>query len=95
MQQKIHISRYATSLYTDHASRDMFLKCHYSIGGAEAVEGQQCFKQLAHSHGIKIKAYRTNNGIMAKMEYMNHIELHEQAMALARVNKHSQNGIAD
>jgi hypothetical protein len=70
----IHIGKpttaryHAASLYTDHASRFMFLKCHYSTGGAEAIDGKQRFEQLASTYGVKIKAYRGDNGIMAKRE---------------------------
>jgi hypothetical protein len=46
----------------------MFLKCHRSIGGTEAVQGKQNYEQLAHSHGVHIKAYRADNGIIAKRE---------------------------
>lgn len=73
----------------------MFLKHHYSTGGTEAVEGKQCFEQLAYSHGLKIKAYRADNGIMAKHEFMHHVKLHQQTMTLAGINNHSQNGIAE
>jgi hypothetical protein len=38
---------HAASLYPDHASQFMFLKCHYSTGGAEAIQGKRCFDQLA------------------------------------------------
>jgi hypothetical protein len=31
----------AASLYTDHASRFMYIKCHYSTGGAEAILGKK------------------------------------------------------
>jgi len=57
---------HAASLYVDHASCFMYLKRHYSTGGAEAVEGKQQFVQSAHSYGIKVKAYWADNGIMAK-----------------------------
>jgi hypothetical protein len=42
---------------------------YYSTGGSEAVEGKRHFEQLALSHGVKIKSYRTDNGIMACKEY--------------------------
>jgi hypothetical protein len=86
---------HAASLYTDHASRFMFLKCHYSTGGNEAVEGKQRFEHFAGTHGVKIKAYRADNGIMAKREYIQNVELHQQSITLSGVNHHSQNGIAE
>jgi hypothetical protein len=79
----------------DHASRFMYLKCHYSTGGAEAVEGKQRFEQFANTQGVKIKAYRADNGIMAKKEYMHSIEINQQTITLSGVNNHSQNGIAE
>lgn len=86
---------HAASLYTDHASRFMFLKCHYSTGGAEAIEGKVRFEQLAASHSIKIKAYRGDNGIMAKRDFLQHVQENQQTITLAGVNNHSQNGIAE
>ncbi len=77
-QGKPTTARYhVASLYTDHASRFMYLKCHYSTGGAEAVEGKQRFEQFANTHGVKIKAYRADNGIMAKKQYMTSIEIND------------------
>jgi hypothetical protein len=73
----------------------MYLKCHYSTGGVEAVEGKQRFEQFANIHGVKIKAYRADNGIMAKKEYMKSIEINQQTITLSGVNNHSQNGIAE
>jgi hypothetical protein len=60
---------HAASVYVDHASRCTFIKMYYSTGGSEAVEGKRHFEQLALSHGVKIKSYRTDNGIMACKEY--------------------------
>jgi hypothetical protein len=86
---------HAASLYTDHASRFMYLKCHYSTGGQEAVAGKCLFEQLAAGHGIKIKAYRGDNGIMAKRDYLQDVEIKQQSITFAGVNNHSQNGIAE
>jgi hypothetical protein len=86
---------HAASLYTDHASRFMFLKCHYSTGSVEAIDGKRRFEQLASTYGIKIKAYRGDNGIMAKKDYIQHVEQNQQTITLAGVNNHSQNGIAE
>ncbi len=95
-QGKLTTARFhAASLYTDHASRFMFIKCHYSTGGAEAVEGKQKLEQFAAGHGIRIKAYRADNSIMAKREYLTNIELNNQTITLSGINHHSQNGIAE
>jgi hypothetical protein len=72
----------------------MFIKCHYSTGGSEAVAGKQKFEQFAAGHGVRIKAYRADNGIMAKREYLENIELNNQTITLSGVNHYSQNGIA-
>jgi hypothetical protein len=86
---------HAASLYTDHASHFMYLKCHYYTGAAEAIEGKRRFEQLAASHGVKIKAYSGDNGIMAKRDFLQHVEENQQTITLAGVNNHSQNGIAE
>jgi hypothetical protein len=86
---------HAASLYTDHASHFIFIKCHYSTGGAEAVQGKQRFEQLAALFGVKIKSYRADNGIMAKKEFMQNVELCQQTITLSGANNHSQNGIAE
>jgi hypothetical protein len=57
-------------VYVDHASRYTYIKCHYSTEAAEAAKGKLHFEQLAASHGVKIKAYRANNGIMSYNEYV-------------------------
>jgi len=86
---------HAASLYTDHASPYMYIKCHYSTGGAEAVLGKQKFEQLAATHGVKIKASRADNGIMSKKEYMQDAANCQQSITLSGVNQHNQNGIAE
>jgi hypothetical protein len=73
----------------------MFLKCHYSTGGTEAVDGKRRFEQFASSCGVKVKSYRADNGIMAKRDYLQNIEENQQSITLAGVNNHSQNGIAE
>jgi hypothetical protein len=78
---------HAASLYTDHASQYMCLKCHYLTGGAEAVAGKQKFEQLAASFGIKIKAYRANNGIMSKRELLQNITANQQTITSTGVNQ--------
>jgi hypothetical protein len=61
---------HAASVYVDHASRYTYIKCHYSTGSQEAIDGKQQFEQLAAIHGVKIKAYRADNGIMACQDYV-------------------------
>jgi hypothetical protein len=73
---------HAASLYKDHASCFMYIKCHYSTSGMKAVQGKQIFEQLAASFGIKIKSYRANNGIMAKKEFMQNVELCQKSITL-------------
>ena len=93
---KLTSARYhAALLYTDHASRYMYIKCHYSTGGVEAVLGKQKFEQLATTHGVKIKASRADNGIMSKKEYMQDAANCQQSITLSGVNQHNQKGIAE
>jgi hypothetical protein len=86
---------HAASIYVDHASRYTFIKCHYSTGSQEAIEGKQRFEQLAATHGVKIKAYRADNGIMACQEYIHNVTLSQQTISYCGVNAHGQNGIAE
>jgi len=85
----------AASVYVDHASRFIFVKCHFPTGGSEAVAGKTIFEHLAASNGIKVKAYRADNGIMACQEYVNHVKINQQNITYCGVNAHEQNGIAE
>ncbi len=85
----------AASVYVDHASRFTFIKCHFSTSGSKAVEGKRIFVQLAASHGVKIKAYRADNGTMACHEYVSHVQVNQQNITYFGVNAHEQNGIAE
>ena len=85
---------HAASIYVDYASRYTYIKCHYSTGAAKAIEGKQCYEQLAASHGVKIKAYRVDNGIMSCHDYVQHATLNQQSITYCGVNAHGQNGIA-
>jgi hypothetical protein len=86
---------HAASIYVDHASRFTFIKCHYSTRAAEAIEGKHHFEQLTATHGVKVKAYRADNGIMACHEYIAHVNQNQQSITYCGVNAHGQNGIAE
>jgi hypothetical protein len=86
---------HAASVYVDHASHYTFIKCHYSTGSQEAIEGKQRFEQLAALHGVKIKSYRADNGIMACHDFIQHVTMNQQAISHCGVNAHGQNGIAE
>lgn len=46
-------------------------------------------------HGVKIKAYCADNGIMAGNEYVQHANVNQQDITFCSVNAHGQNGIAE
>lgn len=60
-----------TGLYQEFqikVGENIRIKCRYSTGGLEAVEGKQQFEQLVVTHRIKIKAYRADNSIIIRTE---------------------------
>jgi hypothetical protein len=76
-RKPIFAKYHAASIYVDHARRFTYIKCHYSTGAAKAIEGKQHFEQLAASHGVKIKAYQADNGIMSCHSYVQHVTLNQ------------------
>jgi hypothetical protein len=88
---KYHVA----SVYLDHASRYTFVKCHYSTGAHEAIEGKQLFERSALTHGTKVKAYHADNGIMSCHDYAECAHANQQAITFCGVNVHGQNGIAE
>jgi hypothetical protein len=86
---------HAASVYVDHASRYTFVKYHYSTGAREAIEGKQIFERLALTHGVKVKAYQVDNGIMSSHDYIEHQHANQQAITFCGMNAYGQNGIAE
>jgi hypothetical protein len=86
---------HAASVYVDHASRYTYIKCHFSTGSQEALEGKYRFEQMAATHGVKVKAYRADNGIMACHDFVQHVNVNQQTISYCGVNAHGQNGIAE
>ncbi len=50
---------------------------------------------LTATHGVKVRAYRADNGIMACHEYVAHVNQNQQSITYCGVNAHGQNGIAE
>jgi hypothetical protein len=86
---------HAASVYVDHASHYIFVKCHYSTGTQEAVEGKQLFERQAALQGVTVKFYRADNRIMSCNDYVQHAHINQQAITHCGFNAHGQNGIAE
>lgn len=52
---------HAALVYVDHVSRYTFIKCRYSTGAQEALEGKCIFEWTSTMHGVKIKTYQADN----------------------------------
>jgi hypothetical protein len=85
----------ATTLFCDHASRYLFLKCHQSTGAAEAVAAKRAFEHEAGLANVTVRKYKADNGIFNSILWKSTCDTLQQANEYCGVNAHHQNGIAE
>jgi hypothetical protein len=54
-----------------HTNQYIFIQRNFTTSGVKAVDEKQWFKQIAAAHGVTIKLFRADNGIIACQEYVN------------------------
>ena len=65
------------------------------LDGDATLEAKHSFERLADLHGVKIKAYRADNGRFADTAFKDDCLCQQQKLTFCGVGAHHQNGIAE
>jgi len=79
----------------DHASGLIWITHQVSLRAGETILMKRNFERFAHSFGIKVKKYHSDNGIFASDEFKEEARLQEQETDFSGVGAHHQNGVAE
>ena len=84
------------TIYVDHASTFMFVQSQVSLNADEAIQGNHQFERDAHSNGIDICSYRSDNGIYKlSEEFQKDLLIRNQLHDLSGVGAHHQHVAAE
>ena len=75
----------------------MELKCYpqISTGAFETILNKIKFEKECAEYGVQVKAYRTDNGIFSKEDFMEEIKAEGQRITFSGVGAHHMNGVAE
>jgi hypothetical protein len=85
----------AATLFCDHASRYLFLTCHYSTGVEEAVTAKRAFECKAGLANGVIRKYKADNGIFNSALWKFTCDVLQQTNDYCGIDTHHQIGIAE
>ena len=82
-------------MFVDQASRMGFLYLQKTCSAEETIEAKRAFEQYAENRGVRVQAYRADNGIFKAKKWVEECRQGKQNLTFARVNAHHQNGVAE
>ena len=74
-----------------------FAKCYpqISTGAFETILNKMKFEKECAEHGVQVKAYRADNGMFSKEDFMEEIKAEGQRITFSGVGAHHMNGVAE
>jgi len=85
----------AATVFVDHYSRLGYIYLQQNLTSDETIKAKQAFEAFAHTHGVRIQHYHSDNGRFADNAFRTSIEENQQTISFCGVNAHWQNGIAE
>ena len=82
-------------LFIDHSSGYVKIKHKVAINTTETVKGKLTFEREAHSLGVVIKGYQTDNGIFNASEFMEELFKKQLEIRFSGSGASYQNGAAE
>ena len=79
----------------DHASGLIYLTHQVSLRAGETILMKRNFERFAHTFGVRVKKYHSDNGIFASREFREEARLQNQEIDFSGVGAHHQNGVAE
>ena len=82
-------------MFYDHASQLIYIVHQVSLRDSETVQAKYVCKQFAHQHGVKIKAYHSDNKPFGNKLFVKDVETQGQTITFSGVGAHHQNTVAE
>ena len=83
------------TIFIDHYSRKIFLKCQVSLRVGETLRAKEEFETLAAKDRVQLKSFRCDNHPFASAEFKADIEAKEQTISHCGAGAHHQNGVSE
>ena len=83
------------TIFKDHASKKVFAEFQKSTGADETIKSKRRIEAEAHQHGVKIKKFRTDNGIFKSNAFKEDVDKLGQAIDYCGVGAHHQNRVVE
>ena len=82
-------------VFIGHANGYVIIKYQVDIKATEAVKAKLTFEREAHSQGVVVKGYHTDNGIFNAPEFMEELWKNQQKIRFSGAGLSHQNGAAE
>ena len=83
------------TIAVDHASGLIFIQHQVSLRAGETILAKRNFERLAHSFGVTIRQYHSDNGVFASKAFLDEAKALGQTVDFSGVGAHHQNGVAE
>ena len=83
------------TIFIDVATGYTRVYMQVSLGASETIKSKHKFEQEALEAGVVVRAYRTDNGIFTKEQFLNELIENGQGITVSGVGAHHQNGVAE
>jgi hypothetical protein len=85
----------AGCVFFDHVSGFSYTHLQTSVSNEQTIEAKRGYKQLADSHGVRVKSFHANNGIFAEKAFRDEVRSTNQTISYCAVGAHHQDGIVE
>ncbi|KAL7547062.1 hypothetical protein ACHAWF_010384 [Thalassiosira exigua] len=86
---------WGATVFVDHFSDYVYVALMRDLSLDETLQAKSAFERLANDGGVKIEAYRADNGRFADQGFRDAIHHCNQKITFCAVGSHHQNGIAE
>lgn len=83
------------TIFVDSISKKIWVEFQTSTEADQTLKGKKRLEKDAAKYNVKIKAFRTDNGVFRSKSFKDEIEKCEQDISFCGVGQHSQNGVAE
>ncbi|MGH7974322.1 MAG: hypothetical protein ACREBR_02255 [bacterium] len=83
------------TIFCDHASHLIDVRHQLTLGATDTIRSKRIFERMAHSNGVKVQNYHSDNGVFTATQFRQHLEESDQDLSLSGVGAHHQNGVAE
>ena len=83
------------TIFSDAASGKIVLKFQVSLKASETIQSKMEFERTANSYGVRIKKYRTDNGVFTAQAFIDEINKSGQTISFSGAGAQHQNAVAE